>query len=440
MTEYKDTLNLPQTAFPMRANLANREPGMLADWERRGIYQKIRETTAGRPTFVLVDGPPYANGKIHIGHAVNKVLKDIVVKSRTLSGFDAPYVPGWDCHGLPIELMVEKKKGRVGKKLNAREFRQASRKYALRQVDDQRKDFKRLGVLGDWENPYLTLDKRFEAAQLRAFAQIIANGHVYNGYKPVHWCLDCRSALAEAEVEYHDKKSNGIDIRFPVADTADLAQRFGIDVPKKRVSVASWTTTPWTLPGNQAVALHPEFEYVLVDSGDELLLFATELADPSLPRYGMDQHTVIGAVRGAALAGLLLEHPFYARQVPVILGDHVTLEAGTGAVHTAPGHGHEDFAAGVENDLPLENPVGNDGRFLPSVELFAGERVDEANAHIIEVLREHKNLLAHEPYVHSYPHCWRHKSPVIFRATPQWFISMDDKGLRANALAEIKKV
>jgi isoleucyl-tRNA synthetase len=445
MTDYKHTVNLPETAFPMKADLARREPEMLAWWEARGTYRRLREIAKGRPPFVLHDGPPYANGAIHLGHSVNKVLKDIIVKSRSLDGCDAPYVPGWDCHGLPIEHAVEKAGGREAKLLDAKAFRQRCREFAFEQVDVQRRDFIRLGVMGDWAEPYLTMQPRYEAEQLRAFAQIIRNGHLYKGYKPVHWCLDCRSALAEAEVEYEERTSPSIDVRFEVVDRGDLERRLGCaPLPAGRASVAIWTTTPWTLPANQAVALHPEFEYALleVDSAGrrELLLLAVELAPAVLKRAAATVLREVGRAPGAALEGLRLRHPFYAREVPVILGEHVTLDSGTGAVHTAPGHGQEDFAVGSRYGLPVDNPVGGDGRFLPSTPLFAGEKVFDANPHVVEVLREHGALLHHEPFRHSYPHCWRHKTPVIFRATPQWFIGMEQAGLRAAALAEIRKV
>ena len=448
VTDYKLTINLPQTGFPMKADLAKREPAMLETWERTDLYGKIRSATKGRPGYVLTDGPPYANGAIHLGHAVNKILKDIIVKSRTLDGYDAPYVPGWDCHGLPIEMQVEKTHGRVGQKIDAKAFRAACRDYAYKQVDAQRKDFKRLGVLGDWEHPYLTMDPRFEAEQLRAFAMIIKNGHVYKGYKPVHWCLNCRSALAEAEVEYEDITSPSVYVRFEVLDRADLAARLGVpgdpadlDIP---TSVAIWTTTPWTLPANQAVAVHPQIDYALVEfdlgDGRERLIVANERVEPLMQTLGVGAWTTLAEVKGEALEHLRLRHPFYERVVPVVLGDHVTLDAGTGAVHTAPGHGLEDYIVGRRYDLPIENPVGGDGRFLPSTPLFAGEQVFDANAHIIEVLGSKGRLLKGEPYHHAYPHCWRHKTPVIFRATPQWFISMDQAGLRKGALEAIAHV
>jgi isoleucyl-tRNA synthetase len=453
MADYKNTVNLPETAFAMKADLARREPDMLAWWEEHRTYDKLRAIAKDRPKFILHDGPPYANGAIHIGHAVNKILKDIIVKSRTLDGFDAPYVPGWDCHGLPIEHAVEKVRGREMKQLDARAFRQACRDFALEQIDVQRKDFIRLGVMGDWFNPYLTLAPRYEAEQLRAFAQIIRNGHLYKGYKPVHWCLDCRSALAEAEVEYEERTSPSIDVRFEAVDAAELARRFGAGaLPPGRASIVIWTTTPWTLPANQAVAVHPEYEYSLLRVNHapatdgstaaeaETLILASELAPAVLKRAGVVSSQEIGRVKGAEIERLQVRHPFYDRVVPVILGEHVTLDSGTGAVHTAPGHGQEDFVVGKKYGLEVDNPVGSDGRFLPATPLFAGEKVFDANKHVVEVLRERMALLHHEPYQHSYPHCWRHKTPVIFRATPQWFISMEQAGLRAAALAEIGKV
>ena len=444
MTDYKSTINLPNTDFPMKADLANREPKMLERWERAGLYAKIRAAAGGRPPFVLVDGPPYANGAIHLGHAVNKILKDIIIKSRTLDGYDAAYVPGWDCHGLPIEMQIEKTHGRVGHKLDARAFRAACRRYAEEQVAAQRKDFKRLGVLGDWERPYMTMMPRFEAEQLRAFALIIKNGHLYKGYKPVHWCLNCRSALAEAEVEYEDATSPSIYVRFPVIDTADLAQRFHTAAVAGPVSVAIWTTTPWTLPANRAVALHPLFDYALVEcrgaTGRERLVVAAERLLAVMPLFAEQSWDVIAIAKGAELEHTQLQHPFYDRTVPVVLGEHVTLDAGTGAVHTAPGHGLEDYAVGRRYGLETDNPVGGDGRFLPSTPLFAGEPVFEANAHVIAVLEEHHRLLRSAPYRHAYPHCWRHKTPVIFRATPQWFISMEQAGLRRGALEAIAHV
>ncbi|MDE2024710.1 MAG: isoleucine--tRNA ligase [Gammaproteobacteria bacterium] len=444
MTDYKHTLNLPRTDFAMKANLPQREPELLKHWVQQDVYGLLREARQGRPRFVLQDGPPYANGNIHIGHAVNKILKDIVVKSHSLDGFDAPYIPGWDCHGLPIEQQVEKKLGRVGQKVDAKAFRAACRAYALEQVDSQRADFKRLGVLGDWEHPYLTMASAYEGRQLRALAEVIRRGHLYKGLKPVHWCLDCASALAEAEVEYEDKTSPAIDVRFPVAEPADLQKRLALADSRRPSAVAIWTTTPWTLPANQAVALHPDFEYALVECdaglGRERLLLARELVPTVMQRLGVAQWQTVATVRGKQLEGLKLRHPFYDRIVPVVLGEHVTLDAGTGAVHTAPGHGHEDFALGQQYGLKVDNPVDNRGVFVAGTGLFAGEHVFKANEHIARVLAERGMLLHHETIRHSYPHCWRHKTPVIFRATPQWFVGMDSAGLRTQALAAIKQV
>jgi len=447
VAEYKHTLNLPETSFPMKANLAQREPEMLAYWEEIGLYSQLRQRRSAQPKFVLHDGPPYANGDIHIGHAVNKVLKDIIVKAKTLSGFDAPYVPGWDCHGLPIELQVEKEVGKAGVKVDAKTFRAACRKYAAAQVEGQRRDFKRLGILGDWEHPYLTMDYRFEADIVRALGRIIAAGHLHKGYKPVHWCVDCGSALAEAEVEYHNRTSPAIDVRFSVLDEVALGSRMQHapgSLGKGPISVVIWTTTPWTLPANQAVALHPELDYALVqcegEHGAERLIVAEALLKSAMDRYGIEKYQVVGYATGGDLEGLKLKHPFYAREVPVILGEHVTTEAGTGAVHTAPGHGQDDYVVGSRYHLHVDNPVGGDGKFLPNTPLFAGEHVFKANDHVIDVLKTQGALVHAARLEHSYPHCWRHKSPIIFRATPQWFISMEQQGLRAQAMEAIKSV
>ncbi len=444
MTDYKDSLNLPKTSFPMKANLAQREPARLKAWQAMDLYAAIRSAHAGRPRFLLLDGPPYANGNIHLGHAVNKVLKDMVVKSRGLEGFDAPYIPGWDCHGLPIELQVEKKHGKVGRKLDARAFRQACRAYALKQVDNQRDDFIRLGIFGDWQRPYLTLDAGYEAEQVRGFARIIKNGHLQRGYKPVHWCLDCGSALAEAEVEYADKRSAAIDVAFAVLDVDEFNRRIGLAGEALPVSLPIWTTTAWTLPANQAVAVGADLHYELwqyQQAGEaHRVVLAAELAASALDRYAAEAPQRLAEFSGEQLAGLSLQHPFYARAVPLINADFVTLEAGTGAVHIAPGHGQDDFAAGVANDLPLENPVGGDGVYLPDTEIFAGQHISKAGDAILALLAERGVLLQNAPYEHSYPHCWRHNTPLIFRATPQWFVSLDQNGLRAAALAAIKRV
>jgi isoleucyl-tRNA synthetase len=441
MSDYKQTLNLPQTDFPMKASLAQREPQRLEQWQQQDLYGKIRTARAGKPKYILHDGPPYANGELHVGHAVNKILKDIVVKSRTLAGFDAPYIPGWDCHGLPIELNVEKKVGKPGVKLSAHEFRDKCRQYALGQVDTQREDFKRMGVLGEWDNPYLTMDFGFEANIIRTLGEIIGNGHLHKGSKPVHWCLDCGSALAEAEVEYENKISPAIDVAYAAVDAAGVLTAFGVSADGvKSVAVPIWTTTPWTLPASMAVSLHPELEYSLICNKGQALVVATDLVASVCERFGWEENEVLGSCVGAALEGQLLQHPFYSRQVPVILGEHVTTEAGTGAVHTAPGHGQDDYIVGQKYALEVYNPVGGNGVYLPDTELFAGQHVLKANDAIVELLRERGVLLFAEAYEHSYPHCWRHKSPIIFRATPQWFISMHQAGLLDQALAAAEQV
>ncbi len=440
MTDYKKTLNLPATKFPMRGNLAQKEPEMLKAWDEAGLYARLREHCAGRPNFTLHDGPPYANGNIHIGHAVNKILKDIIIKCKTLSGFDAPYTPGWDCHGLPIELKVEEKVGKVGVKVDAARFRELCRQYANSQVELQKADFKRLGVLGEWDNPYLTMDFQTEADIVRSLGRIVANGHLRKGEKPVHWCVDCGSALAEAEVEYQDKTSYAIDVRFTVTDENALAARCGALPGEGEISVVIWTTTPWTLPANQAVAVHETLNYVLVQVAGERLILAEALYRDVLKRAEIAEHEVLMTCQGSELEGLQLQHPFYERRVPVILGEHVTTDAGTGCVHTAPGHGQEDFVVGLKYDLPIDNPVGSDGHFLPNTLLFAGESVQDANPHVLEVLQQHGRLLCQNKLYHSYPHCWRHKTPLIFRATPQWFISMDQTGLRQRVLDAIDTV
>jgi len=441
VTDYKHTLNLPHTDFPMRGNLPKREPEMLARWAQLDIYHRLRKSRAGRPRFILHDGPPYANGDIHIGHVVNKVIKDIIVKSRSLDGMDAPYVPGWDCHGLPIEHKVEQTLGKVGQDIDARAFRRACREYAASQVEVQRSGFKRLGVIGDWDEPYLTMNFPTEADIIRALGRIIDRGHVVKGYKPVHWCVDCGSALAEAEVEYEDKTSPAIDVRFAVLEPDALLEGCEVDDPGRGpMSVVIWTTTPWTLPANQAVAVNPDYDYAVVQTPEERLVLAAELIDSAMQRWGISDYRVIARCAGRNLEHLRLQHPFLARDVPLILGEHVTLDAGTGAVHTAPGHGQEDYMAALVYRLSVEHPVGPDGRFQADTEYFAGESVFEANGHVLDVLREHGTLLHAESLRHSYPHCWRHKTPLIFRATPQWFISMDKRGLRSIALKELQDV
>jgi len=456
---YKAGIHLPQTGFPMRGDLPKREPEILARWEAEQLYARLREAGQGRPRFVLHDGPPYANGAIHLGHAVNKILKDIVVKSKTLAGFDAPYVPGWDCHGLPIEIAIEKKHGKVGDTLDAAQFRQKCREYANQQIDIQRREFKRLGVLGDWEAPYRTLDFKFEADEIRALAKIVANGHLLRGVKPVHWCFDCGSALAEAEIEYQQKTSPAVDVAYAARDTNAVASAFGIAVPQGvEIAVPIWTTTPWTLPASLAVSLGPELGYALVEGpaqpggGRRWLVLAEPLIGAALQRYGMPDTIVHARAPGAALERLLLAHPFYPqRDIPILLGEHVSAEEGTGAVHTAPGHGQDDFAVGQRYGLIERytagqlNPVDGRGVYLPSTPpagdtALAGLHIWKANDVIVEVLHRTGRLLAATRLEHSYPHCWRHRTPVAFRATPQWFISMQQAGLRADALAAIETV
>lgn len=445
MTDYKHTLNLPTTEFPMKASLPQREPETLKKWNDQQLYQKLRAKNNAQTKYVLHDGPPYANGNTHIGHAVNKILKDIVVKSKTLDGYDAPYVPGWDCHGLPIELNVEKKFGAAGDKISAKEFRQKCREYAAQQIDIQREEFKRLGVLGDWDHPYLTMDPVFEANIIRALAKIIKNGDVVRGFKPVHWCIDCGSALAEAEVEYKNKTSPAIDVRFRVINETEFENKLSwVNSSSKGmgpISVPIWTTTPWTLPANEGVALHADNEYVLVqintEHGTERLLLSPALLESCLIRYGVTEHKILAKCNGDVLENILLQHPFYDRQVPILLGEHVTTDAGTGAVHTAPAHGQDDYVIGLKYKLPLVNPVGSNGCYLPDTPLFAGEHVFKANPHVIDILKQKHVLLSEAKLEHSYPHCWRHKTPLIFLATPQWFVSMDQKGLRKKALTAI---
>jgi isoleucyl-tRNA synthetase len=455
---YKTTIHLPATDFPMRGDLPKREPVALKRWEDENLYAQVRKHAEGRPTFILHDGPPYANGQIHIGHAVNKVLKDIVVKSKLMAGFDAPYVPGWDCHGLPIELQVEKKFGKVGDKIDAAEFRKRCREYAAEQIDLQRRDFKRLGVLGDWDNPYRTMDFRFEADMVRALAKIVERGHLARGAKPVHWCFDCGSSLAEAEIEYENKVSPAVDVAYAARDPQALAAKFGVVIDgETEVAVPIWTTTPWTLPASLAVSIGPELEYALVegparDGKRRLLVLAEGLVPKALKRHGIEEPEVLGRALGAALENLLLGHPFYAeRDIPLILGDHVSAEDGTGAVHTAPGHGQEDYAVGLKYGLVAKytaaqmNPVDGRGVYLPSTPplgdtALAGLHIWKANDVIVEALRGIGALLAFFKLDHSYPHCWRHKTPVAFRATPQWFISMSQANLRADALDAIKQV
>lgn len=444
MSDYKDTLNLPETDFPMKASLAQREPETLVFWENIRLYNQLRAQNHGRPTFILNDGPPYANGPIHLGTSLNKTLKDIVVKSKSLSGFDTPFVPGWDCHGLPIELNVEKKIGKPGRKVSPKAFRQACRKFANSQVDIQRNDFKRLGILGDWENPYLTMDYAYEAGTIRALAKMIEKGHLHRGQKPVHWCTDCGSALAEAEVEYKDKTSPAVDVAFEVVDVKAVLSAFECNDTVQSIAVPIWTTTPWTLPANEAVSVNPKLDYVLVscrmNQRDWTFVVAKDLLDDVMRRYSVSDYQILAETKGETLENIPLQHPYLERIVPIILGDHVTTDAGTGNVHTAPAHGQDDYIMGERYGLPMENPVDARSCFIEGTPLVAGLHVTKANDPIIEKINTSGHLLHHATVEHSYPHCWRHKTALIFRATPQWFISMEQKGLRAMGLKAIESV
>ena len=448
MTDYKKTLNLPDTAFPMRGDLAKREPTMLARWQAEKLYERIRQARRGRPVFVLHDGPPYANGDIHIGHAVNKILKDIIVKSRTLMGFDAPYVPGWDCHGMPIEVQIEKDHG---KNLPPERTQRLARAYATEQIARQKADFIRLGVLGDWEHPYRTMDFATEANEIRTLGRLLQKGYLYRGLKPVNWCFDCGSALAEAEVEYADREDVAVDVGFPIAEPERLARAFGLArLPDERAYAVIWTTTPWTLPANQALNAHPELDYRLIVTTKGLLVLADALADRCLERYGLTGRT-LASCKGAALERINFRHPFYDRLSPVFLGDYVTTEQGTGIVHSAPAYGVEDFLScrryGMSDD-DIINPVLGDGRYADSLPLFGGLSIWDANPKIVAKLAEVGALFARATETHSYMHCWRHKTPIIYRATTQWFAGMDEvpgyqgtkpaEPLRATALRAVE--
>ena len=441
MTDYKNTLNLPETGFPMRGDLAKREPAMLQNWYDKELYRKIRQVKKGKKAFILHDGPPYANGKLHIGHAVNKIIKDIIIKSKGLSGYDSPYIPGWDCHGLPIEQKVEEQVGKPGVKVTPAEFRQICRDYAASQVELQKADFIRMGVLGDWQNPYRTMNYDTEANIIRALGKVIKNGHLVKGAKPVYWCTDCMSALAEAEVEYYDKSSPAIDVKFKATDNQAVANKFGINTDLT-INAVIWTTTPWTLPASRGIALNETVEYQLVQINDkECLILAAELVESVMKRADITDWTILGSCHGKDLELLRFKHPFLDFDEPIVLGEHVTVDAGTGAVHTAPGHGAEDFIVGQKYGLEVANPVGGNGCYLPGTGAgLDGLFVFKANKVVVELLKERNALLHFENIEHSYPCCWRHKTPVIYRATPQWFISMDKQGLRAQSLKEIKQV
>src|SRR5262245_1540092 len=420
----------------MKANLPQREPEMLKFWESIDVYGQIRAARAGNPPYVLHDGPPYANGPIHMGTAINKILKDIIVKSRTLLGFDAPYVPGWDCHGLPIEIKVDQTLGPRKATLSKVDIRRECRRYAEEYVDLQRRQFQRLGVFGEWADPYLTMSNGYQAAIARAFGEFVEKGMIYKRLRPVHWCYSCKTALAEAEVEYEDHTSPSVYVAFSASDLGDVdAALAGHDW-----SIVIWTTTPWTLPANLAIAFHPEHEYVAVRAGGKGYIVAGALLEQGAQKVGWRDYEVVARFKGAALDRHKARHPFIERDSLLVLGDYVTLDAGTGAVHTAPGHGQDDYLTGVAYGLDILCPVDDAGRFLPAVERFAGMQVFEANPKIVERLREVGALLAHEPFQHSYPHCWRCHNPILFRATPQWFIGLDVGNFRARVLDEIKNV
>ncbi len=426
--DYKTTLNLPDTRFPMRGDLAKREPLWIKEWQQKGIYQAIRAASVGRPRFVLHDGPPYANNDIHIGHAVNKILKDVVVKSKQLAGYDAPYVPGWDCHGMPIEVQIEKTHG---KHIPVEETQRFARIYASEQIVRQKADFQRLGVLGDWDHPYTTMAYKSEADEIRTLGKLLEKGFIYRGLKPVNWCFDCGSALAEAEVEYEDRVDIAVDVAFPIddADRARLAAAFHLAaLPDGPVSAVIWTTTPWTIPANQALNVNPEFTYALVATTRGHLVLAQDLVDVCLGRFGLEGR-VVATANGAALELIRFRHPLYDRPSPVYLGTYVTLEQGTGVVHSSPAYGIDDFQScrryGMKDDEIL-NPVGGDGRFAGSLPFFGGEKIWEANPQIVDKLRDAGALLSSEKFTHSYMHCWRHRTPIIYRATTQWFAGMDD--------------
>jgi len=439
VSNYKNTLNLPKTTFSMRGNLQALEPKILEKWKEISLYESIRKYSKGKKKFILHDGPPYANGDIHIGHAVNKVLKDIIIKSKTLSGYDAPYIPGWDCHGLPIELQVEKKFGKPGEKISEKEFRNACRKYANKQIEKQKIDFIRLGVCGTWDTPYSSQDYTFESNVIDTLSNILSKNHIQKGSKPVHWCTACKSALAEAEVEYDDYASKAIDVCFPVIDIENFSSSLNLSKPIKNASVLIWTTTPWTLPANEAVCLHPNIDYSLIEIKNKNVLIATNLVEIVCEKYNTN-YIKLGNCKGLKLENKLLQHPFNNKQVPIICGEHVTTDSGTGAVHTAPGHGLDDYVVGQKYNLPINNPVDEKGYFVEGTNLFAEKNIFDCDKEIIKVLDEKGMLMHKEEITHSYPHCWRHKAPLIFRATEQWFISMDKNKLREKSLKSINKV
>ncbi len=435
--DYKDTLNLPKTTFPMKANLPQREPEILKKWEESKLYQEIRKISKDRPKYILHDGPPYANGHIHIGTALNKILKDLIVKSKNMAGYNAEYVPGWDCHGLPIEHEVDKNLGANKGAYSVSEKRKLCREFATKFLNIQREEFKRLGVLGEWDNPYLTMSFDYEATIAREFGKFVGNGSVYRGKKPVYWCATCETALAEAEVEYEDHESPSITVKFPAL--SDFGEKFP-SLKNKRVYVLIWTTTPWTIPANLAIAFHPDYTYVAAETDGEVWILAESLLAQVMSQAGKKNFSVLEKFLGKEIAGLKCRHPFLHRESLLILANYITLDTGTGCVHTAPGHGQEDYESGLEYNIPIYSPVDDQGRFTPDVEFFAGQYVFDANEAVIKKLAEVGSLVHAEPYRHQYPNCWRCKNPIIFRATEQWFISMDKNGLRQKALEAIDRV
>jgi isoleucyl-tRNA synthetase len=434
--DLKTTINLPDTPFPLKGNLAQNEPVRLGKWEEMDVYERLREARAGRQLYVLHDGPPYANGMIHLGHVLNKVLKDFCIKSRSMMGYWTPYIPGWDCHGLPIEIQVDKELGAKKEQLSKLEIRRAARKHAEKFLSLQREGFKRLGIFGEWENPYMTMDPKYQATIVRVFGKFVEEGSIYKGLRPVHWCISDQTALAEAEVEYKDHTSPSVYVKFPFPDAAKV----DASLEGRNVSVVIWTTTPWTLPANLGIAVNPAFEYSAVEIGDEVFIVATGLLKQVAEKLGWGEPNVVATISGEKFDRLKARHPFINRDSLLMLGDHVTLEAGTGAVHTAPGHGYDDYVIGRHYGLEIYNPVDNRGIFMKDVEHFAGEQVFKANPKIVEFMRERGVLLREEKYEHQYPHCWRCHKEVIFRATPQWFISMTATGLNDRAIAACDQV
>ena len=434
--EYKDTLNLPKTDFPMKGNLPHREPEILKKWDEKSIYHRNLEQSENKKQYILHDGPPYANGDIHIGHAVNKILKDFIIKSKIMSGYHVPFIPGWDCHGLPIELQVEKKYGKAKFRDNPKGFILACREFAEKQIKKQKEDFIRLGIFGTWDKPYTSMDKEIESEIVNSLSKMIKNGHIYYGSKPVHWCIESSSALAEAEVEYKDITSHAVCVNFKVLNKKDISLHEKLDKDFD-VYIPIWTTTSWTLPANRAVALSSSIDYSFVKIKDRYLILAKNLIASVMDKSNISNYEILFSIDNEDFSKLELQHPFYDFKVPAIIADHVTDENGTGAVHIAPGHGTDDYLAGKKYNLEIYNPVDDYGRFYESLPIFGGKKIRECNDEIIELLKENKSLLFSENYEHSYPHCWRYKTPLIFRATPQWFMSMDNSGLRKSIQKEI---